>query len=288
MKQHIMALILTSICGAALAAPFPIEDATLASDLAGAGFAITNIGHLVATGTVTATAIVGDGSGLTDIPSSAITEADPAWHGGTNAIWAEISTKLGTSTWATADSTTNYLARTGGTVYGPLTFGVTNIWEEIFIPAGQMMLPPYSDIPGSLRYDNVLLDYLYFDADPSLQSMFVLMKPRNAADNLVHINLHTISGEPNGGVFTNTWFVAYNGAADGAAFAEFGVDGVLTSTVVQSSVNYTYKDVFMGIASNAGTIQNYAIYNDFGTGRLVGVSVKYQITSPGGYTEQGE
>ncbi len=54
---------------------------------------------------------VGDGSGLTGIPASAITEADPLWNGVSNAIMADISSRLASNVWAAADSTTNYASR---------------------------------------------------------------------------------------------------------------------------------------------------------------------------------
>jgi hypothetical protein len=53
----------------------------------------------------------GDGSGLTNIPSGGITEVDPIWTAASNAVATDISSRLASNVWASADSTTNYASR---------------------------------------------------------------------------------------------------------------------------------------------------------------------------------
>lgn len=60
---------------------------------------------------VTNGAFVGDGSGLTGIPASAVTEADPVWTAASNAVATAIGERLASNVWAVADSTTNYASR---------------------------------------------------------------------------------------------------------------------------------------------------------------------------------
>ncbi|MCG2679875.1 MAG: hypothetical protein L6455_07900, partial [Kiritimatiellae bacterium] len=45
------------------------------------------------------------------------------WVSASNGIVANIATRLVSNVWAAADSTTNYLARTGGTMSGALNMG---------------------------------------------------------------------------------------------------------------------------------------------------------------------
>jgi hypothetical protein len=57
------------------------------------------------------TTFYGDGMGLTNIPSSSITEVDPVWAAASNSMVAQISSRLASNSWADADSTTNYASR---------------------------------------------------------------------------------------------------------------------------------------------------------------------------------
>jgi hypothetical protein len=79
---------------------------------------------------ITNAAYYGDGNGITNIPTTSITENDPRWASASNAVMADINTRLASNVWAAADSTTNYLPRTGGTMSGTLNMGaqiVTNV-----------------------------------------------------------------------------------------------------------------------------------------------------------------
>ncbi|MBU4366751.1 MAG: hypothetical protein KKF10_06415, partial [Verrucomicrobia bacterium] len=72
----------------------------------------------------------GDGRGITNLSAGAFTETDPLWASASNAIVADIATRLASNVWAAADSTTNYLAQTGGTMSGALNMGeqiITNV-----------------------------------------------------------------------------------------------------------------------------------------------------------------
>ncbi|NCD35210.1 MAG: hypothetical protein EOL87_17570, partial [Spartobacteria bacterium] len=57
----------------------------------------------------------GDGSGLTNVPASGITEVDPLWGAASNAVVTDISSRLLSNTWMSADSTTNYASRVAWT-----------------------------------------------------------------------------------------------------------------------------------------------------------------------------
>ncbi len=53
-------------------------------------------------------------------------EVDPKWTAASNGMQTQIDSKLSSNTWATANSTTNYVKRTGDSMSGPLTV-TTNV-----------------------------------------------------------------------------------------------------------------------------------------------------------------
>jgi hypothetical protein len=72
----------------------------------------------------------GDGRGITNLSAGTYSEIDPRWASASNAIMGDIASRLVSNIWAAADSTTNYLPRTGGTMSGTLNMGgqsVTNV-----------------------------------------------------------------------------------------------------------------------------------------------------------------
>ena len=80
-------------------------------------------GNVISNAIITNTTYYGNGVGITNLPAGAFTEADPLWVSASNGIVANIATRLVSNVWAAADSTTNYLARTGGTMSGALNMG---------------------------------------------------------------------------------------------------------------------------------------------------------------------
>jgi hypothetical protein len=79
---------------------------------------------------VTNATYYGDGRGLTNLTGGAYPETDPRWSAVSNSITTDIASRLLSNVWAAAGSTTNYLARTGGTMSGALNLGgqiVTNV-----------------------------------------------------------------------------------------------------------------------------------------------------------------
>jgi hypothetical protein len=67
----------------------------------------------------------GNGIGITNLPAGAYTETDPFWRSVSNLF-------LLTSVWVRADSTTNYVRRTGDTMSGNLNMGGNVITNAIF------------------------------------------------------------------------------------------------------------------------------------------------------------
>ncbi len=65
----------------------------------------------------------------TGTPLYAYAETDPVWAAASNAVAVDVAARLASNVWASADSTTNFLARTGGAMSGDLDMGgrvVTN------------------------------------------------------------------------------------------------------------------------------------------------------------------
>jgi len=77
-------------------------------------------GNIITNATITNTTYYGNGFGITNLPAGAYTETDPLWANASNAIVTNIEARLASNVWAAADSTTNYVVRTGGTMSGAL------------------------------------------------------------------------------------------------------------------------------------------------------------------------
>ncbi len=62
----------------------------------------------------------------TGTPLYVYSETDPRWASASNGMQNQINAKLATSVWIAADSTTNYVRRTGDTMTGSLTIGAAS------------------------------------------------------------------------------------------------------------------------------------------------------------------
>ncbi|MFH0878079.1 MAG: hypothetical protein V2A34_00050 [Lentisphaerota bacterium] len=78
----------------------------------------------------------GDGHGLTNL-SVSFTESDPVWTAESNAVAAAVNARLASNVWAAADATTNYVARTGGTLSGALNLGGQPVTNAVYYGDGR-------------------------------------------------------------------------------------------------------------------------------------------------------
>ena len=104
----------------------------------------------------------GDGSGLTNVPASGITEVDPLWGAASNAVITDISSRLLSNTWSSADSTTNYASR--------IDWASTNAGLQAQINlagSGDFMADGSVAMTGALNMDGQAIsnvgDVIYFD-----------------------------------------------------------------------------------------------------------------------------
>ena len=144
---------------------------------------------------VTNAAFFGDGAGLSNVTAAAYAETDPVWSNdsvvvqaqingkvnqadyviATNNLWdvlntetndraiadaalaADVAARLDSNTWAAADSSTNYVRRTGDTITGNLTVNgtLTNV-GRVIINSTNVSIGAGSTVDD---------DYLFFDAN---------------------------------------------------------------------------------------------------------------------------